>query len=65
VIIDQVPILPKLFRRLSDYMAATGSAVGFREALALGGDAVWDLRTQNLTHSTRLSISRRAPSPFA
>jgi endonuclease YncB( thermonuclease family) len=50
VIIDQVPILPKLFRRLSDYMAAEGTAVGFREALALGDDAVWDLRNQNLTH---------------
>ena len=50
VIIDQAPILPKLFRRLSDYMAAQGTAVGFREALALGDDAVWDLRTQNLTH---------------
>ncbi|TPQ28202.1 nuclease [Bradyrhizobium guangdongense] len=50
VIIDQVAILPKLFRRLSDYMAANGSAVGFREALALGGDVVWDLREQNRTH---------------
>jgi endonuclease YncB( thermonuclease family) len=50
VIIDQTPILPKLFRRLSDYMAAKGTAVGFREALAFGEDAVWDLRTQSFTH---------------
>ena len=50
VIIDDVAILPKLFRRLSDYMATKGTAVGFREALALGGDVVWDLRNQNRTH---------------
>jgi endonuclease YncB( thermonuclease family) len=50
VIIDEVAILPKLFRRLSDYMATEGTAVGFREALALGGDVVWDLRNQNRTH---------------
>jgi endonuclease YncB( thermonuclease family) len=50
VIIDEAPILPKLFRRLSDYMAAEGTAVGFKEALALGEDAVWDLREQNRTH---------------
>ncbi|MFD2183618.1 thermonuclease family protein [Rhodoplanes azumiensis] len=50
VIMDEVPILPKLFRRLSDYMATNGTAVGFREALGEGDDAVWDLRTQNRTH---------------
>ena len=50
VIMDDVPILPKLFRRLSDYMAATGTAVGFKEALAASPDAVWDLQTQNRTH---------------
>jgi endonuclease YncB( thermonuclease family) len=52
VIIDQAPILPKLFRRLSDYMAASqGSAVGFKAKLAeVNGDPVWDLRQQNRTH---------------
>ena len=50
VIIDEVAILPKLFRRLSDYMATAGTAVGFREALALSEEAVWDLRDQNRTH---------------
>lgn len=50
VIIDDVAILPKLFRRLSDYMATAGTAIGFREALALSQEPVWDLRNQNLTH---------------
>jgi endonuclease YncB( thermonuclease family) len=50
VIIDDVAILPKLFRRLSDYMATAGTAVGFREALALSQEPVWDLRDQNFTH---------------
>lgn len=50
VIIDQVPIMPKLFRRLSDYMAATGSAVGFKEELASANEPVLDLRSQNFTH---------------
>lgn len=50
VIIDDVAILPKLFRRLSDYMATEGTAVGFREALELSEEPVWDLRNQNLTH---------------
>lgn len=50
VIIDEVAILPKLFRRLSDYMATEGTAVGFREALAESREPVWDLRNQNHTH---------------
>lgn len=50
VLMDEVPILPKLFRRLSDYMAASGTAIGFKEALAEGQDIVWDLRTQQRTH---------------
>ncbi|MGJ4889237.1 thermonuclease family protein [Bradyrhizobium sp. HKCCYLR20261] len=50
VIMDDAPILPKLFRRLSDYMAAKGTAVGFRDALAAGRDAVLDLQTMGFTH---------------
>jgi endonuclease YncB( thermonuclease family) len=50
VIIDQRPILPKLFRRLSDFMAARGSAVGFRDAMAASQEPVLDLTTQNFTH---------------
>jgi endonuclease YncB( thermonuclease family) len=50
VIIDEVAVLPKLFRRLSDYMATEGTAIGFREALALSEEPVWDLRNQNHTH---------------
>lgn len=50
VLIDEVPILPKLFRRLSDYMAAEGSAVGFRAALEKAREPVLDLATANFTH---------------
>lgn len=50
VLIDQHPILPKLFRRLSDFMAATGSAAGFREALEQAREPVLDLRNLNFTH---------------
>lgn len=50
VLIDGVPLLPKLFRRLSDYMAAEGSAVGFKAALAAAREPVLDLATANFTH---------------
>lgn len=50
VLIDQAPILPKLFRRLSDFMAAQGTSVGFRDALAASEEGVLDLRTMNFTH---------------
>lgn len=50
VITDEVPILPKLFRRLSDYMVNTGSAVGFKDALSAAHEPVLDLETNNFTH---------------
>lgn len=50
VLIDGVPLLPKLFRRLSDFMAAQGTAVGFREALEAAREPVLDLATANFTH---------------
>jgi endonuclease YncB( thermonuclease family) len=50
VLIDEVPILPKLFRRLSDFMAAQATAVGFRDALAQSMEGVLDLSNQNFTH---------------
>lgn len=50
VLIDEVALLPKLFRRLSDYMAAEGTALGFHEALAAAQEPVLDLATSNFTH---------------
>lgn len=50
VISDQIPILPKLFRRLSDYMVNSGSAVGFKSTLAAAMEPVLDLTTSNFTH---------------
>jgi hypothetical protein len=50
VILDDVPIMPKLFRRLSDYIAAKGTAVGFRDALAAMPEPVLDLANKNFTH---------------
>jgi hypothetical protein len=43
-------ILPKLFRRLADYMSSTGTSVGFKETLEQSREPVLDLRTQNFTH---------------
>lgn len=50
VLIDQAPLLPKLFRRLSDYMATKGTALGFRDALEAAREPVLDLATANFTH---------------
>ncbi len=50
VITDEVPIMPKLFRRLSDYMVSTGSAAGFVEKLAQAQEPLLDLSTMNFTH---------------
>jgi hypothetical protein len=43
-------ILPKLFRRLSEYMVNFDTAVGFKEKLEQSGEPVLDLRTANFTH---------------
>jgi endonuclease YncB( thermonuclease family) len=50
VITDEVPIFPKLFRRLSDYMVSSGGAVGFKTTLAAAMEPVLDLTTSNFTH---------------
>jgi endonuclease YncB( thermonuclease family) len=49
-ITDDVVILPKLFRRVIDYMVNTGTAVGFKEKLAESQEPVLDLSTANFTH---------------
>jgi endonuclease YncB( thermonuclease family) len=49
-ITDDVVILPKLFRRVIDYMVNMGSAVGFKEKLAESREPVLDLSTANFTH---------------
>jgi hypothetical protein len=49
-ITDQSPIMPKLFRRLSDYIVTHGDAVGFKQALELSHEPVLDLQASNFTH---------------
>ncbi len=49
-ITEQHPILPKLFRRLSEYMVNYGTAKGFKKKLAESREPVLDLRTSNFTH---------------
>lgn len=49
-ITDKFVIMPKLFRRLSEYISKTGSAAGFKESLAKAQEPVLDLRTSNFTH---------------
>ncbi len=43
-------ILPKLFRRLSEYMVNFGSAVGFKKKLAQSREPVLHIPTGNFTH---------------
>ncbi len=43
-------ILPKLFRRLADYIGFNGSAIGFKKKLAEYKEPVLDLRENNFTH---------------
>ena len=67
-ITDTHVILPKMFRRLSEYISNTGSVIGFKEALAQAQEPVLDLRTSNFTHfdtfvdqaigATRISLTR-------
>lgn len=69
VLTEEMPILPKLFRRLCDYMVAYGTALGFRDKLAQSREPVLDLRTSNFTHfdsfveqaegSTAIRMTRR------
>jgi hypothetical protein len=49
-ITDRHAILPKLFRRLSQYMVSRGSARGFKAWLASRPERVLDLGNNNFTH---------------
>lgn len=49
-ITQQHAILPKLFRRLSEYMVFYGTSVGFKNKLAQSREPVLDLTTSNFTH---------------
>lgn len=47
---DRLVILPKLFRRLTEYVVSTGTAVGFKEALAENREPVLHVPKANFTH---------------
>jgi len=49
-ITDDAVILPKLFRRIIDYMVNVGTVVGFKEKLEQSQEPVLDLVTANFTH---------------
>ena len=49
VITDQASLLPKLFRRLSEYMVNFGTAVGFQARMAEAAEPVLDLTTATFT----------------
>jgi hypothetical protein len=67
-ITQQNIILPKLFRRLCEYMVSFGTAKGFKRKLEEAREPVLDLRTSNFTHfdtfveqeegSTRIHLTR-------
>ena len=69
VITGQVCILPKLFRRLSEYMVSYGTAKGFKAKMEQSREPVLDLVEQNFTHfdtfiaqddgSTTIRLTRR------
>ncbi len=67
IVIDQFPILPKLFRRISEYVGSVGSIKGFKESLAKAKEPVYDLRQGNFTHfdtfieqkGNRIRLTRR------
>lgn len=50
VITTDRPILPKLFRRMSEYLVNVGSIKGFKQVMAKAKEPVYDLRQQNFTH---------------
>lgn len=67
VITTDRPILPKLFRRMSEYLVNVGSIVGFKQLMAKAKEPVYDLRQQNFTHfdtfieqkGERIKLTRR------
>jgi len=50
ILTEQSAILPKLFRRLVEYMVNNGTALGFKDKLAQAQEPVLDLTTANFTH---------------
>jgi hypothetical protein len=60
-------ILPKLFRRLSEYLVSMGTVEGFKRTLELAQEPVLDLRHTNFTHldtfveqeGNRIRLTRR------
>jgi hypothetical protein len=64
-ITDELVIMPKLFRRLSEYMSRTGSAIGFKQALSEAKEPVLDLRTSNFTHFDTFVAQRRGSHRIA
>ena len=67
VITTDRPIMPKLFRRMSEYLVNVGSIKGFKQKLAMAREPVYDLRQQNFTHfdtfieqkGERIKLTRR------
>lgn len=49
-ITDEHTMMPKLFRRLSEYMVNYGRAAGFKRKMGQSREPVLDLRTNNFTH---------------
>lgn len=47
---DELVIMPKLFRRLSEYVNSTGTVIGFKEALEESQEPVLELPSSNFTH---------------
>lgn len=47
---DNHVIMPKLFRRLTEYFASTGTVVGFKQALEESREPVLEVSTANFTH---------------
>lgn len=68
-LMDNHVIMPKLFRRLSEYFVSAGTVKGFKETLALAKEPVLEISNANFTHfdtfvtqeenSTILSLSVR------
>jgi hypothetical protein len=50
VLTEDVAIMPKLFRRLLEYMVNYDSAVGFKDKLAQSHEPVLEIATTNFTH---------------
>ena len=67
VITTDLPIMPKLSRRMSEYLINFGSIRGFKQKLAMAKEPVYDLRQQNFTHfdtfieqkGERIKLTRR------